>query len=133
MIAVPFPELRSRDLSLSVKQSIQSAIRDAVPSGFNSFKTPQKGAKEAIENINKEISPSSWLKENICESDKTLLQLGTLGGGNHFIEVVHDESDTVWVMLHSGSRYAGKATAEFYNDVAKKKIKTSGTLLLLSF
>ena len=41
-------------------------------------------------------------------------QMGTLGGGNHFIEVCLDEADQVWVMLHSGSRGIGNAIADYF-------------------
>lgn len=50
---------------------------------------------------------------------KIELQLGTLGSGNHFIELQVAEDDDVWVMLHSGSRNLGKKVGEYYNDVAK--------------
>jgi tRNA-splicing ligase RtcB len=55
------------------------------------------------------------------QSEKTvaLRQLGTLGGGNHFIEVCLDEEERVWVMLHSGSRRIGKMLAEIH--IAKAK------------
>src|SRR5690606_18285915 len=43
---------------------------------------------------------------------RALAQCGTLGGGNHFIEVVLDDDDAVWLMLHSGSRNIGKELAE---------------------
>jgi tRNA-splicing ligase RtcB len=45
---------------------------------------------------------------------KWMNQMGTLGGGNHFIEVCLDETDQVWVMLHSGSRGIGNALAELF-------------------
>ena len=45
-------------------------------------------------------------------------QLGTLGGGNHFIELQADEDDNLWVMLHSGSRNLGKQVADFYHKRA---------------
>jgi tRNA-splicing ligase RtcB len=48
------------------------------------------------------------------------LQLGTLGGGNHFIEVCLDTEDAVWLMLHSGSRFVGAALAEHHMAVASK-------------
>ena len=48
------------------------------------------------------------------------LQLGTLGGGNHFIEVCLDTDDAVWLMLHSGSRFVGAALAEHHMAVAGK-------------
>jgi tRNA-splicing ligase RtcB len=50
---------------------------------------------------------------------KMLRQLGTLGGGNHFIEVCLDTDQGVWVVLHSGSRHIGKAIAEVHMDRAK--------------
>lgn len=48
-----------------------------------------------------------------------LCQLGTLGGGNHFIEICLDTEQNVWVMLHSGSRHIGKAIADVYIEKAK--------------
>jgi tRNA-splicing ligase RtcB (3'-phosphate/5'-hydroxy nucleic acid ligase) len=49
-----------------------------------------------------------------------LCQLGTLGGGNHFIELCLDESQHVWVMLHSGSRGIGNAMGRYFIEKAKK-------------
>ena len=51
--------------------------------------------------------------------DNAELQLGTLGGGNHFIELCLDELDNVWIMLHSGSRNIGKVIAEEHIKAAK--------------
>jgi tRNA-splicing ligase RtcB (3'-phosphate/5'-hydroxy nucleic acid ligase) len=48
------------------------------------------------------------------------LQLGTLGGGNHFIEVCLDTEGAVWLMLHSGSRFVGAALAEHHMSVASR-------------
>lgn len=50
---------------------------------------------------------------------KAMLQMGSLGGGNHFIEVCLDTNNEVWIMLHSGSRNIGKSIAEKYIDDAK--------------
>ncbi|MBC9071854.1 RtcB family protein [Thauera sp. CAU 1555] len=47
-------------------------------------------------------------------------QMGTLGGGNHFIEVCLDEANQVWVMLHSGSRGIGNAIASYFIELARK-------------
>ncbi len=49
--------------------------------------------------------------------------LGTLGGGNHFIEVCLDESDDVWVMLHSGSRGVGNRIGSYFIEQAKKDME----------
>ena len=51
-------------------------------------------------------------------------QLGTLGTGNHFIEVCLDEEDRVWIMLHSGSRGVGNRIGSFFIDLAKKDMRT---------
>lgn len=50
-------------------------------------------------------------------------QIGTLGGGNHFIEVQYDKDGNVWLMLHSGSRNIGKRVCDFFNDVASTQAK----------
>ncbi len=52
--------------------------------------------------------------------NKVACQLGTLGGGNHFIEVCLDTNDRVWLMLHSGSRGIGAALAEHHMEVASR-------------
>ena len=54
---------------------------------------------------------------------RSLEQLGTLGTGNHFIEVCLDEMDTLWVMLHSGSRGPGNRIASHFIALAKKEMK----------
>ncbi len=45
-------------------------------------------------------------------------EVGTLGGGNHFIELQKDEDDTLWIMIHSGSRNLGKQVGDYYNKIA---------------
>ena len=50
-------------------------------------------------------------------------QLGTLGGGNHFIEVCLDKEDRVWLMLHSGSRHVGAALAEHHMEAARRAFR----------
>ena len=53
----------------------------------------------------------------------TANHLGTLGGGNHFIEVCLDEKDTVWIMLHSGSRGAGNKIGSYFIERAKREME----------
>lgn len=54
---------------------------------------------------------------------KALEQLGTLGGGNHFIEICLDEDDTVWVMLHSGSRGIGNRIGTMFIEMAREDMR----------
>lgn len=56
-------------------------------------------------------------------------QLGTLGGGNHFIELCLDEEDAVWVMLHSGSRFIGKTIGEAAIGMARESAHRAGVPL----
>ena len=57
----------------------------------------------------------------ICpaEFESAQYQIGTLGGGNHFIEIQKGDDEHIWFMIHSGSRNLGKKVAEFYNNIAK--------------
>lgn len=66
-------------------------------------------------NLNSNISEAYWKKSGS--------QLGTLGSGNHFIEVCIDESQDVWVMLHSGSRGIGNMIGSYYISKAKKEME----------
>jgi tRNA-splicing ligase RtcB len=54
---------------------------------------------------------------------KWVNQMGTLGGGNHFIEVCLDESNQVWIMLHSGSRGIGNAMADYFIQLARQDME----------
>lgn len=85
-------------------------IKMVVPVGFNRHKERQ------------DISLMPMCTENhrliAKEFDSACHQLGTLGGGNHFIEIQADNDGFVWVMIHSGSRNLGKKVADHYNKIA---------------
>lgn len=55
--------------------------------------------------------------------DKIDKQIGTLGGGNHFIEICLDEADRVWVMLHSGSRGTGNLIGTYFIELARRQLE----------
>jgi len=73
----------------------------------------QKLSQERAENV---------VKYGIVERQflAALKQIGTLGGGNHFIEIQKGSDGKVWIMIHSGSRNIGLRVAEHYNKVAKR-------------
>ena len=56
-------------------------------------------------------------------TDRVYRQMGTLGGGNHFIELCLDENDDVWVMLHSGSRNPGNCIGRHFIELAQKEME----------
>ncbi len=58
-----------------------------------------------------------WFSNHI--EDLALRNLGTLGGGNHFIEIQADEENRVWLMIHSGSRHLGNVIARYYHKAAQ--------------
>lgn len=59
-------------------------------------------------------------------TDRALLSLGTLGGGNHFIEIDRDEDGHFYIVIHSGSRSLGKEVTEYYLDQGQKYLKRLG-------
>ena len=94
---------------------ILGKIREAIPVGFEHHKERQSGIpllESPILEVKNSIVYNQW--------DAAHYQLGTLGGGNHFIEIQADEEDNVWVMIHSGSRNLGKKVCDYYNGIAKK-------------
>lgn len=59
----------------------------------------------------------------LAEEKRLVLQLGTLGSGNHFIELCLDEEDRLWVMLHSGSRGIGNLIGRYFIELAKRDME----------
>lgn len=93
---------------------LRSSIERSIPVGFNQN-------KEITDRTGKVMAYMRLLENFSLE--KAALQLGTLGGGNHFIEICKDGEDNAWVMLHSGSRNIGKTLAERHIDKAKGLMK----------
>ena len=76
--------------------------------------------RQAIEgSLYGEVSSAS--REKFCK--KAAPQLGTLGSGNHFIELCVDENEDVWVMLHSGSRGIGNMIGTYFIEKAKRRME----------
>jgi len=94
-----------------VLKNIMRAIRERVPLGFNHHK--EKMRWEGFDR-----APDVAVIQR--ELDAAQYQLGTLGGGNHFIEVQRGSDGHVWIMIHSGSRNFGLKIANEYNDRAKR-------------
>jgi tRNA-splicing ligase RtcB len=123
-------DLNARDLPENLK-GIRSAIEKAVPHGrTNHGGRGDRGAWHEIPLRNQEIWAT--LKpgyDAILEKHPKLDRgnhsnhLGTLGTGNHFIEVCLDESDMVWFMLHSGSRGVGNRMGSYFIEVARKDME----------
>jgi tRNA-splicing ligase RtcB len=93
-------------------KSIMSIIRKTVPVGFNHHDEQQD------EKWMPELNGNLEIVEQEYESARS--QVGTLGGGNHFIEIQKGSDGYVWIMIHSGSRNIGYTVAKHYNQKAKE-------------
>jgi tRNA-splicing ligase RtcB (3'-phosphate/5'-hydroxy nucleic acid ligase) len=96
-------------------KELRHEIERAIPVGFNAHKESDWHASrwsgwETFDELHKGVQD---------RKKKAMLQMGTLGGGNHFLEVCLDTEDNVWLMLHSGSRNIGKEIAERHIATAK--------------
>ncbi len=98
----------SEEVRANAKSIFDNLYRD-IPVGFNHNKTDSEWDYKSIDCTSKidEIFQKNGLK-----------QLGSLGGGNHFIEIGVDESQAIWIIIHSGSRNLGHATATHYMKLA---------------
>jgi RNA-splicing ligase RtcB len=107
--------LKEKHLEL---QKLDKVIRDFIPSGFSVRKEPHHYADEI------DLDRLRCLKH--IDKKRALLSVGTLGGGNHFIEVGKDESGQLYLVVHSGSRNLGKQVCEYYQNLAADALGRKG-------
>lgn len=101
---------------------MRSQIERDVPVGFGMHNDDRAPELSLI--LQAGLSIITGLSEKITKRALNIRkQMGTLGGGNHFIEVCLDENDDVWVMLHSGSRGIGNALGTHFIALAKKDME----------
>lgn len=104
---------KAEDITTDVlRKKIMRGIRKAIPLGKEHHKTRQD---EAFMPQGHDIDSMQVVRNQYISATK---QVGTLGGGNHFIELQRDEEGTLWVMIHSGSRNLGKQVGDYYNRLA---------------
>ncbi len=106
--------LRGEEISQEVlRKRILRGIRQRIPLGREHHKTAQD---EQCMPKGFDTDSMTVVKRQLASARK---QLGTLGGGNHFIELQRCEEGYLWIMLHSGSRNLGKMVGEYYNQLAE--------------
>ncbi|GAB2969549.1 RtcB family protein [Nocardioides montaniterrae] len=116
--------LTVEDLPESLK-SIRRAVERAIPVGFKSHRDAPDVRRLGLTHGQHADWDGFWkrfgdLHENVQDRERnSMRQMGSLGGGNHFIELTSDETGQVWLMLHSGSRNIGKELAERHISEAK--------------
>lgn len=118
--------LRAEDLPDSLRR-VRNAIEQAVPVGFVMHKergVPASTVRALDPVLDRIVGKHPSLMKMQKQFQRTWVnQLGTLGGGNHFIEVCLDEAGDVWVMLHSGSRGIGNCIGRYFIDLARKDMQ----------
>lgn len=109
MIPVGFDQHSDQRTGISARHVTRKLIRDYM-------KTMEAG----LETITAKHPDVQKMTRDLYK--KTLEQIGTLGGGNHFVELCIDENQDVWVMLHSGSRGVGNAIGLYFIEQAKEEM-----------
>lgn len=114
---------------------LRSAIEKAIPHGMTPKTRGFRGRDEGSWHTPPAPVDAAWallqdefdaicLKTPKLKNTNNYRHLGTLGGGNHFIEICLDESGAVWFMLHSGSRGVGNAIGSHFIELAKQDMRT---------
>lgn len=124
MIAVK-TKFKAQDLPDNL-EGIRRGIERRIPLGAGGAnKAPTAMAREFMEgSFSGQLRPSPLLSQDESLKKKAALQFGSLGSGNHFIEICLDGDQNVWLLLHSGSRGVGNVLASKHIDKAKGLMKT---------
>lgn len=93
-------------------RKLDVVIRDKIPSGFS--------IRNKAHRFSSEINLEDLHCAKHVDIDRAIHSIGTLGGGNHFIEANRDDDGNIYVVIHSGSRHLGVQIATYYQDVAYK-------------
>jgi len=124
--------LKAEDLPDSLAR-VRAAIERAVPVGFDEH--GESGARrDACAPLGRRLEAIVRKHPRIARMQrdhekKWVRQMGSLGGGNHFIEICLDESDHVWAMLHSGSRGIGNCIGQYFIAQAREAMQKRDALL----
>ncbi len=104
-------KFKNQDIDLN---KLDKVIHEYVPSGFDTRKRQHPYTDK--------IDFDRLICKKGVSIDRAKLSIGTLGGGNHFIEVNKDGNGSLYLVVHSGSRHLGKQVAEFYQELGYKEL-----------
>lgn len=99
-------------------QQVDKVIRENIPSGLR--------VRNHIHHKANDFDLSSLYCYRHINENKARLSLGTLGSGNHFLEIDKDDENNLYVLIHSGSRHLGVEITEYYLSVGSKVLKEKG-------
>ncbi|MDE7308864.1 MAG: RtcB family protein [Lachnospiraceae bacterium] len=97
-------------------EKLDKLIYEKIPSGFHIREVPHRYNEEI------DLTELRCLKEGRINLDRAEKSLGTLGGGNHFIEADKDDEGKIYLVIHSGSRHLGLEVAHYYQEMAYKSL-----------
>jgi RNA-splicing ligase RtcB len=100
-------------------QQLDKAVHRLIPAGFNTRSSPHQYAQEP--------GLSKLRCGKHVDLDRAKLSIGTLGGGNHFIELDRDDDGRLYLVIHTGSRNLGKQVAEYYQRAAAKSLQNKAS------
>jgi len=100
---------------------LDSVIRKCIPSGFS--------IREKEHKYTKNLRLEELHCKNHTNLDKAYLSLGSLGGGNHFIELAKSDNQDLYLLVHSGSRHLGIEVCKYYQDTAHKRLNEDKYML----
>jgi tRNA-splicing ligase RtcB len=113
--------LTANDFSERGLKRLFSQIERDVPVGFKQHDDVNPSAvKPFKKNLSRILEKHPGIQKRVGKHSSWAHQMGTLGGGNHFIELCIDEEKRAWVMLHSGSRGIGNAIGTYFIELAKR-------------
>ncbi|MDR1536396.1 MAG: RtcB family protein [Clostridiales bacterium] len=102
-------------------EKLDRAIHENIPAGFSVRSTPHQ--------FTGEIDLCELRCAEHVDISRAMLSIGSLGGGNHFIEVGKDRDGRLYLIVHSGSRSLGGQVARFYQDLAAKRFEPPKKLI----
>ncbi|MGE5640301.1 MAG: RtcB family protein [Clostridia bacterium] len=118
--------LTGNDLDEKALKKVFGQISRDVPVGHEQHDEDRAHVQAASpfkSSLKKILEKHPGIERRVGKNSSWVRQMGTLGGGNHFIEVCLDEANHVWVMLHSGSRNIGNAIGTYFIELAKKDLQ----------
>lgn len=99
-------------------QKLDKLIRQEIPSGF--------AVRQKVHRFAQQVELEELRCAKYVKPDRAYASIGTLGGGNHFIEVDRDEEGNLYIVIHSGSRHLGLEVAEFYQNAGFRSLQERG-------
>ena len=97
---------------------LDGVIRQNIPAGMS--------IRDKVSRVVDDFDFDRLICRDHIRREKAMLSLGTLGGGNHFIELDRDEDKNTYLTVHTGSRHLGKEVAEYYMNEGQKALKEAG-------